>query len=493
MKGPGEIRGIAGLQGREPVAAVLRVGVKDRRGVPVDKDRFFFANPVERNGTFVGSKGEYQAVHRPLHPDFTHYHAQPAGARKQIQGVLVHATAEECWEYSLGAQALPPPWPAHPDRAPACKGNGVVALRFFGAARPQGFETVEVDPETGYAEIPCPASCVYRKDQQRTCRPKGRFLFRLDQEGLPPVIVRIATQSWYTVSVIVGFFAHVEEQAGALNAGEVPNLYGLPFLLTLEERTTPKGTFPVVTMTPRTDLQRWLLTQRHRLAAIQGRPLPQVPRLQDPDQQAARLLDFEEIEPTRPPPALPAPETYPPPQRLLDRLLEAQTAEAVDAVVDAYARGVEAARKDPQQRARLKAQAESLAAERKEALARRKPPLSPEAETLRKEILTRAAQAEERPTEEGPEDASDAGVSTPLPPPQALPEPLDWIRRAGATATAGDVAALELEAAPHLVRYHPDDVKKIRAAFTSAKKRAANASKTATGQFGLSATEAADQ
>lgn len=515
MKGPGEIRGIAGLVGRAPVVAVLRVGRKDERGAPINKDRFYFAEVVERNGDWRKKDGStYKAVYRPEHPDFAHYHALPPAQRREIRGVLVHDRPEGCWEYARGVQELPAPWPKHPQRAPACRGDGKRAYRFFGDARPRGYEQAQVDPQSGYAVISC-ETCPYLDDEARTCRPKGRFLFRLDQPGLPPVIVRVATQSWYTVSTIQGFFDHVEEQGGALSGGEIPNLYGLPFVLRLTERSTPKGTFPVVTLTPAVDLQRWLLTQRQRLAAIQGR-IVNAPRLSDADQQAAAAVDFLEIEPTRPPPALPAPppETYAPPQRLLEALLEAQDAAAVDAVLERYRKGLDAARKPPEQRARLLAQAESLALKRKAEVFElpRKPPLTPaeeqqQVEALRQDTLRRTAEfhaqerqiakrteAEQIASAPGPlEILGEILPDQPLPPPQALPEPLDWIRRAGATTTAGDVAALELEAAPHLVRYHPDDVKTIRAAFTSAKKRAANAAKTATGQFGLSATEAADQ
>jgi len=508
VKGPGEIRGIAGLRAAPVPEAVLRVGIKDQKGQPIERDRFYFCDPVERNALYTKKDGgQYSSVHRPLHPDFTGYHARTPSERREVSGVLIHDRPDVgAWEYSLGVQELPAPWPAHPQRMPACRGNGEVAARFFGNLRPAEHKGAQVDPDSGYAEIPCGDRCPFRDGP---CKPKALLLFRLEQPDLPNVLVKFATQSWYNVKGIQGFFDLIEQQAAALNAGVLPNLFGLPFKLRLTERTIPgKGTFPVVVMTPAVDLPVWLMRQQARLARIQGRaPIP-VPRLSDPALRAQEWVDFADIEPAKPP-ALPAPETYPPPQRLLEALLEAQDAAAVDAVLERYRKGLDAARKPPEQRARLLAQAESLGLKRKAEVFElpRKPPLTPaeeqqQVEVLRQDTLRRTAEFQIAKRTEAEQIASAPGPleilgeilpDQPLPPPQALPEPLDWIRRAGATATAGDVAALELEAAPHYERYHPDDVKKIRAAFTSAKKRAANAAKTATGQFGLTPAEAAEQ
>lgn len=81
---------------------------------------------------------------------------------------------------------------------------------------------------------------------------------------------------------------------------------------------------------------------------------------------------------------------------------------------------------------------------------------------------------------------------TPEPPPDAeaeeVPTPDTWIRRAGQTSTAGDVAQLELEILPLQQHYHPDDWRLIQAALKSAKKRAAN-----TRTAGLTAAEAMEQ
>lgn len=299
-KANNEIRGIEGLRPREPVFAVLRVGRKSESGAPIDRDRFFFASPVERNATFQGSKGPYQSVFRPLHahPQFQQFHGRTPEHRRSIKGVLIHGTAEDCWGYNLGAQELPAPWPKHPNRAPACQGTNKVALRYFGSERPSGFEKAEVGAD-GYGRIPCGDACPYRQrgpNKGPLCKPKGRLLFRLFTKDLPACIVKLNTQSWFTVQSIQGFFEHVELQAATLLGGELPNLFGLPFFLRLEERSTPVGTFPVMTMTPAVDLQDWLLGQRQRLAALQGKSAPPPVRLSDPEEQDAAALDFADIE-----------------------------------------------------------------------------------------------------------------------------------------------------------------------------------------------------
>ena len=144
-----------------------------------------------------------------------------------------------------------------------------------------------------------------------------------------------------------------------------------------------------------------------------------------------------------PQPPAPPPPAPPKPPSFSQRLATAETPEAVQAALQDYLAGL----KDDAGRPKRVAAAEQAAAKRLREL-------------------------------------------TPEPPPEAeeVPTPDTWIRRAGQTSTAGDVAQLELEILPLQQHYHPDDWRLIQAALKSAKKRAANTRTT-----GLTAAEAMEQ
>ena len=125
--GPGEclvcelekiIMTIKDLHPREPVGAVVSVGVKDKaKGFPTETDRWHIVQPREENGI------------RHPHPAFTSFNQAPPEHRKVLKGVIMHATRDLCVEWHLKAQVLSK---AHPDRRPACVGDGVKAIRWEG-------------------------------------------------------------------------------------------------------------------------------------------------------------------------------------------------------------------------------------------------------------------------------------------------------------------------------------------------------------------------
>ena len=285
-------QGIAGLVGRESVGAAVTVGVKDRdRGFPIEKDRFHLVWPIED-----------PQERRPHHPQFARFNAAPVEARRTLLGQLVHARGEDCFEHSYKAQVakgIPP----HPGRMPACRGNGVRALRWGGSE---------------FCEIPCLGErCEFRiaqplpsgKPGKADCGPSMRFLFRVvwpdainadpSKIPLPSMVCKFTSGSWNTVKNFVGFFAGIRAAAATLGYSD-PSLAGFRFVLTLSERSNKgRGTkFPVVGITPTDDPIAFFVGQVEQRQAIASRPL--VPllegsavRLSDPEEQTGPVLDAD--------------------------------------------------------------------------------------------------------------------------------------------------------------------------------------------------------
>lgn len=242
---------IKDLKPREPIGAVLTIGVKGARGNPVDTDRFFLVLPQEVDGV------------RPLHPSFSRYNGEAADRRQMLRGNLVHATQDQCFEHRLRAQVIKG-CPPHPARGPHCTGNGVKAERW--------------DGET-YRQIECPHDrCQWRqparlssgKDGPTPCKPWMRLLFRLrwpDGNPLPTPLIKWTSGSWNTTANILGFFRYIDDQARYMGISEF-SLYGLPFSLTLTRKKRAIGggrSFPVVSITPEVDLSEFVFAQRQRM------------------------------------------------------------------------------------------------------------------------------------------------------------------------------------------------------------------------------------
>ena len=264
MKQPDHIEG---LKGREPVGAAVTIGVKHQaKGYPIEKDRFHIVLPYEADGR------------REHHPAFNFYNAAPADKRRVLMGNLVHRTRADCFEHHLKAQVLGRS-KAHPDRRPACIGDGVKAIRWMG------------DDQDNFAEIQCPNSrCEYRLTTPPSCKPWMRFLFRLrwNDARHPAMLVKLTSGSWNTTRNFLGFFQHIEKTARQLGISD-PALFGLPFTLTLVERTkaSAKTRFPTVSISPDIDPVDWF--SRQRLALLEtasDRPVA----LPDPDQQALETI-----------------------------------------------------------------------------------------------------------------------------------------------------------------------------------------------------------
>jgi hypothetical protein len=278
--------GIAGLTGREPINAALTIGHKGPKGNPTDTDRLFIVNVQEENGV------------RPQHPSFREFNEADPELRKSLRGVLIHATQSECFEYHLKAQVLPGK-PAHPNKRPACVGDGVSAVRWMG----RGLDD--------FQPIPCPHDkCEFRQrvgDKPVPCKPWMRFLFRprwKETSKLPAPMFKFTSGAWNTTAAFLGFFEHVTKQAKALGV-ENPTLYGLPFVLTLakKKRRGDDGgrAFPIMSISIDGDLQEFLLIQHERFKQLASAPRPLA--LTDREQQDPRVVasDYASVNPGRGP------------------------------------------------------------------------------------------------------------------------------------------------------------------------------------------------
>jgi hypothetical protein len=231
---------------------VLTIGRKGPKGNPTDTDRFFFVSPFEANG-----------IRQPL-PAFQAFNEAAVERRQVIRGMLAHADIPDAFQFGLKAHVLPSQVPP-PSRRPACTGDGNKATR-YGGLDAKGAEI--------WREIPCPGRlCEFRQGSPAACKASGRLYFRPvwapPFAHLPTPLVKWANNSWNTTSFLLGFFDHVREQAAGLGVAEW-SIYGLIFELTLGMKSQPKRqrAFPVVSMTPVSDLLQGLLRQREELAAL---------------------------------------------------------------------------------------------------------------------------------------------------------------------------------------------------------------------------------
>jgi hypothetical protein len=283
-----QLSGIAGLKPREPVGAVLTIGHKSPKGFPTDTDRFFIVLPQEENGV------------RAPHPSFAAFNEAAPELRRTIRGVLIHGAQADCFEQHLKAQVLNK---AHPNKRPACVGDGMNAVRWMG----RGLDDFQA--------IPCPNDkCEFRQrvgDKPTPCKPWMRFLFRprwAEGSKLPVPMMKLTSGSWHNASAFLGFFEHIRTQARALGV-ENPTLYGLPFVITLakKKRRGDEGgrAFPILTISPDGDLQEFLILQHQRYQQLASAPRPLA--LTDREELSDDVVaaDYRTVNPGRGPVATP--------------------------------------------------------------------------------------------------------------------------------------------------------------------------------------------
>ena len=279
---------IAGLVGPDPVGAVLTIGTKAANGAPTERDRFYLKSVFAQD---VGG-----VLRKEPHPAFASFNSADPSKRKTIRGVIVHSSREDCFSYGLAAFKIKG-MASHPKKIPTCCGNGVEATRYFGKLADGGDD---------FRTIVCANDlCPQRIGKIKECAPAMRFLFRINwNEGvtLPRILVRFVSKSWNTAKNFVGFMDYVDEQARAFGLTDY-SLFGLPFVMTLTEKTNPeeKSRFPVVTITPEFDLQEFLVWQRKQLESFGGK-LALPAGLSDPENSAPEIIaaDFADIVPGLP-------------------------------------------------------------------------------------------------------------------------------------------------------------------------------------------------
>ena len=274
---------IKDMQGRVNVGCVLAVGRKGPSGAPVERDRFHIVWPTEDD-----------AGRRPAHPQFRQYNEAKPEARRQVFGVLTHATQDACFEYAYRAQA-PKGEKAPPSRRPWCTGDGETAMRFAG-----------MDGQTEvFRPCACPGRlCPYQQTEPAGCKAHMRLLFMLawrEGSSLPAMLGKFTSNSYHTTAGVVGFFGALYGVAASFGlAPEQVNLAGLRFVLTLTERKNAarRSRYPVVTMTPVDDIPTFLEQQVQRSRAMLSVAPRAVAALTDRSQTAAEVeaADYDACE-----------------------------------------------------------------------------------------------------------------------------------------------------------------------------------------------------
>jgi hypothetical protein len=245
---------IAGVEGREPIGAVLTVGTRASSNAnPTDRDAFFIKSP-KVNGQGI----------RPNHPAFDRFNGAPKEARRSVTCVAVHARREEWCTCGLINYAMP--GVSAPDGRPWCIGDGVEATRWDAQS-------------SKHITIPCPHDrCQYRQETRdakgrakRDCKPITRVLFQPvwkpgadGRPALPTPLMEFDTHSWFSTSNAIGMIQHVERQSEMLGVPRnMLSWYGFRFTMTLtDQKQASKGrNFPVVLFSPDMQVQDFILSQ----------------------------------------------------------------------------------------------------------------------------------------------------------------------------------------------------------------------------------------
>ena len=288
--------GIDGLEGREPIPVKAATGFKGGpTAFPRWKNRFHLLY-AEETDNWCDFHPAYTAFNmgydvdgvdnkNPKQPK----QIEQLKRRTMLRGNLFHAYASECHLKQRKAYVLPD-HKRPPGRRPTCVGNGTVAIRF-------------TDGE--FKEIKCPGKhCMYVerekwKDNKGRyyvpCSPFVKLIFRLrflddvvtvDGERqsrpnpMPAMMCKFTSGGWDTAANLEGFFKQIERAAQRLGI-ENPILFGLPFVMTLYEKTKAEthSRWPVVKFTPECDLLEFFLKTQKQIAQLGTKP-PEVPMIE---------------------------------------------------------------------------------------------------------------------------------------------------------------------------------------------------------------------
>lgn len=318
-----------GLEGVEPArgGAGVRatVGIRSDSGEPILKDRFFLMNPVASPAVFKYRDGrEQKGLRSEPHPSFGPWNqvAKESFLKKgtnrcgALRGNLIHARLEDAAEWNAAAQKLPG-LPSPPSMRPACAGDGVHALRF---------DRVENSEEI-FREISCPNElCEFRQKigtKPPACKANATLIFRLRwnpedpiERDLPGMVCTWHTRSPQSLSRLMTLFEMIlgtervapstppeRWKAGlATDLGvSDPSLVGLPFVMSVSEKSKDGHVFPIVSFSLDGDPVQWLLSQQSHRRQLAGGLAPiALPAVSDPEiRRVADLAraEWEVVEP----------------------------------------------------------------------------------------------------------------------------------------------------------------------------------------------------
>lgn len=330
--------GLVGIHPRQGVGCHISMAVRNNRGTPDYKGRFFITTEQTHSETFETG---HRYKTRTLHPSFVAWNNAAFGLGENVnsrkgpgrlgtlKGNLVHAKWQQAAFWNRAAQKLPHGHPNPPlSLKPACEGDGISALRF---------KAVE-DGREAFERIACPnRECEFA--MCGACKPSAHLIFRLrwDREDaaeakFPSLLAHWNSRGWESMEnmvglleMIVGTEALLPEVARKL-AGETErakwkagmaaelgikdvSLMGLPFAMTIGERTKPPDErnpqgyrYPVVNFSPDGDWLEWLLMQARTRRELAGSPAPQdaLPPASVQDQDFLEIIRHEarvEIDP----------------------------------------------------------------------------------------------------------------------------------------------------------------------------------------------------
>lgn len=238
----------AGINPSMSIGAAVSLGVKDARGIPIEKDRFHIVMPHEADNI------------RLQHPAFAAFNNAKPEHRRMLRGNLVSVNQEDCFEYYDRAQTAGRKGPMHPNKLPFCQSDGVTATRWMG------------DDE--FKEMPCLGDkCQYVTSMPPSCTKYMRLMFilRWNETGavkLPRMVVKFTSKSRSTVSSCVGLFKFASDTMK--NLGMEPNLFGLPFTMTLVERTNKekRSRYPTVQFAMDMDIIEFATTRSEAMSQL---------------------------------------------------------------------------------------------------------------------------------------------------------------------------------------------------------------------------------
>jgi hypothetical protein len=304
--------GIVGVHGRDPIGVHLSAALRGANGAPAGKGVWWFTTQATHKQSFKsGSGSTWTSKARDLDPAFRAWNegAKEAlqakakdpraglGRFARVRGNFVHERWQQAARWNRRAQKLAEGHPNPRNGEPACEGNGVWAWRFAGEGP---------DGRNAFDRIACPnEDCQFA--MSKLCRPAGHLLFQLRwdpedplERGLLPLMALWDTTSWESTANLKGLLEHVlgtealltdEERAMATNEERAewrtglaaqfgvpdPSLVGLPFVMTINEKTSPAkpgspqgSRYTVVRFSPDGDLVAWLLAQARRRRELAG-------------------------------------------------------------------------------------------------------------------------------------------------------------------------------------------------------------------------------